>query len=175
VLLSTGSPLARAFPTLSARDAALWAAGVVLGIAAVAAGAGPAKAVAGLAAAVAANNALIEVWRASRLLRDPPPPVPAWWRHREMSAKTRARLWTLLAGALTLAALVRDDGADAVHGAAVAAGVVLVALGALALVALGDARIQGERMLAMVPNRAAGALGAVVLAGGLLALVWGSW
>jgi hypothetical protein len=174
VRLSTGSPLARAFPTLSALDAAIWAAGVVVGVAAVAAGPGWAKTVAGLAAAVAATNALIEVSRASRLQREPPAAVPAWWRQRELTAKTRARLWTLLAGALTLAALARDDGADAVHGAAIAAGVVLVALGALTLVALSDARSQHERMLAFLPNRAAGALGTVVLAGGLFALIWGS-
>jgi len=148
---------------------------VLLGLGAVAAGPGLAKVVAGLAAAVAATNALIEVWRAERLLREPRTEATEWWRRRELSAKARGRVWTLLAGALTLAALVRDDGADAAHGAAVAAGVLMLAVGAVFVAAVRDAREQRERVAGGLGNRTTWASGALLVVLGLAALVFGSW
>jgi hypothetical protein len=160
--------------SVSGRDALAWVAAIVVGLAAVAASAGSAKLAAGVAAAVAATNALIEVSRAERGLRQPTV-APEWWRRRELSAKARARLWSLLAGGLTLAALARDDGADAVHAAAIAAGVLVVAIGALLLVAARDARLQGERAVGPLPNRSVGAAGALCVVAGLAALAFGSW
>ena len=148
---------------------------VALGLAAVAASPTLAKFVAGLAAAVAATNALIEIWRAERLLRAPRAEAPEWWRRRELSAKARARVWTLLAGALTLAALVRDDGADAAHGTAVAGGVLLLAIGAVLVTAARDAQAQGERLPGLLGNGPTATAGALLVVAGLAALLYGSW
>lgn len=130
---------------------------------------------AGVAAAVAATNALVEVWRADRVLRGPPPVDRDWWRHRELRAKSRARVWTLLAGALTLAALARDDGAGPWQGVAIAAGVVGVALGSVLLIAVGDARAQHERIPGIFDNRLTRAAGVLVIGTSVAALGFGSW
>ncbi|UGS36580.1 hypothetical protein [Capillimicrobium parvum] len=160
---------------LSARALAVWAAMVVVGLLAVALGAGSAKLVAGIAAAVAATNALVEVWRADRAMRGPPPEDPGWWRHRELRAKSRARVWTLLAGSLTLAALARDDGAGPWQGVAIAAGVIGAALGAVVLIAVADARAQREHIPGILDTRVAQALGVVLIAASVAALGFGSW
>jgi len=148
---------------------------VVLGLLAVAADSGSAKLVAGIAAAVAATNALVEVWRADRVLRAPPPEDRDWWRHRELRAKSRGRVWTLLAGALTLAALARDDGAGSWQGVAIAAGVIGVALGAVLLIAVGDAREQREHIPGIFDNRVTRILAVVLIAASVGALAFGSW
>jgi hypothetical protein len=160
---------------LSVRTLVVWAAAVVAGLLAVALSSGSAKLVAGIAAAVAATNALVEVWRADRVARTPPPEHPAWWRHRELRAKSRARLWTLLAGALTLAALARDDGAGSWEGVAIAAGVIGAAIGAVLLVAVGDAREQREQLAGVFGTRAVRVGGVVLVAASVAALVFGSW
>lgn len=165
-----------ALPTaLSARAIAVWAAAVVAGLLAVALSSGSAKLVAGIAAAVAATNALVEVWRADRVMRAPPPEDAAWWRRRELRAKARARVWTLLAGALTLAALARDDGAGPWDGVAIAAGVIGAALGAVLLVAVGDARAQRELIHGVLGTRVTQAAGVLLILASVAALVVGSW
>jgi hypothetical protein len=160
---------------MSERTLAAWAAGVVLGLAAVALSSGSAKAVAGIAAAVAATNALIEVWRANRVLRSPVPADESWWRLRELAAKGRARLWTLLAGGLTLAALARDDGAGPWQGVAITAGVIGVALGAVVIIAVSDERVQDERMPGFLGSRFSELAGVLLVAGSAAALIYGSW
>lgn len=160
---------------LSARALVVWIAAVAVGLGAVALSSGSAKLVAGIAAAVAATNALVEVWRADRVMRGPAPEDEAWWRHRELRAKSRARVWTLLAGSLTLAALARDDGAGPWQGVAISAGVIGVALGSVLLIAVSDARAQSEHIPGIFDNRLTRVLGVLLIVASVAALGFGSW